>query len=670
MSSDFNFQLSEIITEEKLREYFKKGWEALSDGYKKSGKEVDIDSVQWKKQCQAEKKDPYPCEMDSFADRPKIDKGILLKILGALREHIINKIFKKHENNLKYINENGEEKSVRGRNEYFAAGSTNITSDYDLSVSGPEANEIMWEMFKTFLHNYRESLPYAFDSNLYSSPLYIHTTKGNKLGEEIPSEKLLSIREKSPATGADSFSGFPRVNYEGHGNRQFTLIPQTDAEMNEELDWAGMKLLHKIKGGKHAEYDGDKSFGGLDEILHRSIKLKEHLMKLCNDEEEKDDYKDFFKEGGEFAFLNHSDNDDDETKKKKTETKLIFKNYWMQYKSQQKCQKYVYQNKDFKEASNSVETATETLKEGKEENPVLEKVNGEVKKNIFYYSNKGNYFASEAYYTSSAVNTIVVENQLKHNLNYSSRKYMIKCKIAAAIEQIGDMTHHIEHKKINTNDEDSLKKIIVKFSKYIYRFWYILGSIGGDLFKEYEERADEINKRIIPIRAKYNVEKIKEDEWKLLDVTQEQLERNNEESKKEWLIKTRHHMLKILEDVLQYSDGNDDSLIKNNEKRKMERSLKTAAQDVKDIEIKQLSKQIDEKIKSTQHLEKDFEDKHKKLKNKVKNRKKKDKVDEMENNNKAVQRRASIGGLKGGRKKKRSRKKKRKKKRKKTKRKN
>ena len=37
-------------------------------------------------------------------------------------------------------------------------------------------------MFKKFLKQYGEALPYAFDSNLYSSPLYIHTNhKGEKL---------------------------------------------------------------------------------------------------------------------------------------------------------------------------------------------------------------------------------------------------------------------------------------------------------------------------------------------------------------------------------------------------------------------------------------------------------------------------------------------------------
>ncbi len=624
MTDVFNFQLSEIITEDKLQEYLKIGWEALSDGYKKSGKEVDIDSIEWKRKCEADKKSLHLCEMDSFADRPKIDKGILLKILGALREHIINKMFKRLENEL----------GVKGRNEYFAAGSTNITSDYDLSVSGPEANEIMWLMFKTFLHHYKASLPYAFDSNLYSAPLYIHTTIGSKLGEDIPSKKL-SIREKSPATGMDSFSGFPRVDYDGHGKRQFTLIPQTDDEINEELDWAGIKLLHKSKGGKYEEYDEDKTFFRLDQILNRSIKLKEHLMNLCEKEEEKEDYKAFFKDGGEFAFLNPLPGDEEEEKRKKKETILIFKNYWMQYKAQEKCQKYVYKNMDFKE-------------EGEEGNPVLETVNGDLKRNIFYYSNKANYFSSEAYYTSSAVNTIVVENQLKRNLNYRSRENMIKCKIAAAIEQIGDMTHHIEHKKVNTKDKNSLKKIIVKFSKYIYRFWYILGSIGERVLKEYEEKADEINKRIIPIRAKYDVERIKEEDWKLLDVTWKDWENhNNEENKKEWLKNIRHNMLNILEDVLEYNYGNTEPLMKRIGRERRDEAIKMAAEDFNKVGKNLGNVNLNSSMELRKNLEADFQNRHNKLRKKLEKKKM---------------------GSSGG--KKRSKKKKRKKKRKKTKRKN
>lgn len=504
---DFNFKLSEIITEKKLQEYFDKGWEALSDDYKKSGKEIDIESIKWKELSPGK-------QVNQFGDLPKIDKGILLKILGALREHIINKIFKRHETN----------KKVEGRNEYFAAGSTNITSDYDLSVSGPEGNEIMWLMFKTFLKHYKESLPYAFDSNLYSSPLYIHTT--------IEGKKLENVRpKKSPDDKNNSFSGFPRLNYNGHGNRQFTLVPQTDDEMNEELEWAGLKLLHKVHG-KIQEYDDEQMYPRLKAILDRSVILKQHLMKLCEDEEKNEQYQVFFT-FGEFAFLNPSKNDDEKTKKKKAESKLVFKNYWMQYKAQKLCQDYIYNNKPFPE--DKKETVGEKLKN-----------------NIFYYSNKANYFASEAYYTSSAVNTVVIENQLKTNLDYLNEKYKIKCKIAAAIEQIGDMTHHIEHKSVKKDEPESLQKIIVKFSKYIYRFWYILGSIGGKKFEEYAVLANKINDRIIPHRAKYDVDKITPEDWKLLDVTN--YKENSEEAKQKWLLSVRKHMLGKIEELLRMSD--------------------------------------------------------------------------------------------------------------------
>ena len=99
----------------------------------------------------------------------------------------------------------------------------------------------------------------------------------------------------------------------------------------------------------------------------------------------------------------------------------------------------------------------------------------EKKKSIFYYSNKANYFSSEAYYTSSAVNSIVVEKQLKSKLNYGKRSADIKKKvyIAAAIENLGDMLHHME------NEKGNIKNTIIKYSKYLYRIYLVLGKAGS-----------------------------------------------------------------------------------------------------------------------------------------------------------------------------------------------
>ena len=494
MTDVFNFQLSDVITNDLLKKYVAKGWEGLSDGYKKSGKEIEPESVA------------------DFDNKSKLDKSIILKILGALREYIVDRIFKK-----------AQGKDNEGNNEYFAAGSTNLTSDYDLAVSGPQANEIIWDMFKMFLKHYQQALPRAFDTNLYSSPLYIHTTKGN--GEK------LSVRKASKPTKKDSLSGFPRVNYNGHGNRQFTLIPQTEDEMNEELDWAGMKLLHKVSGDHYDFYDDEKQHGKLMEILKRSKILKTHLMKECDALEKPDtDFTELIKKK-DFKFLN-------EPGKNIKETRNIFKNYYMQYKAQEKCQKYVYENKDLAEKD-------------------IESVNGKEKRNIFYYSNKANYYASEAYYTSSAVNAVVVENQLGGNLDYTGREnYLVRSKIAAALEQIGDMTHHIEHKGVDDKDDDSLKKIIIKFSKYIYRFWYILGTIGADTTgyeNKFKKLAEKINEKIIPIRAKYNIKDIGLEDWKLMDVNGKVLKAKGKEqiqAKKDWLKILRADMLKEIEKLL------------------------------------------------------------------------------------------------------------------------
>ena len=121
--SEFNFKLSDIISDDKLINYLNKGWEALSDDYKKSGKEVEQKTV--------ENMNNPQDQQNLTGKKTKFDKAIVLKILGAIREHIVQKIF--------YQSEGDENK---GNNNYFAAGSTNITSDYDISITGPQAKRV------------------------------------------------------------------------------------------------------------------------------------------------------------------------------------------------------------------------------------------------------------------------------------------------------------------------------------------------------------------------------------------------------------------------------------------------------------------------------------------------------------------------------------------------
>ena len=406
-----------------LKDYLNEGWEAITKNYKSGevsspGKERSLNKKK------------------HFDTLEPAEKTLALEFLGSIRKYTVQSYFDCAKAAVKTKTGN--------LNEYFAAGSTNITSDYDVAVTGPDANEIMWIMFQKFVKKFKSSLPHSFDSNLYSSPLYIHTAEN---GTKISQLRL-------------SGSLFPRVNY---GSRNFTLVPYNKVHVNEELAWAGIKLLPIFEThikNKHSKLQG---------ILSNSRQLKTELDMECQSAE------------GQYPelqeFLRTGDYDE--------ETKHIIKNYFLQYTSQKVCQDFVYKSNALKG-----------------------------KQNFFYHSNKANYFSSEAYYTSSAVNSIVVENQLGHKLDFGTRSFDVKRKIylTAAIENLGDMINHMTHEK-----GSNIKKTIVKYSKYLYRIYLCLSNTGTGS-ATWTAKALKIKKDILPFRKTYNTQVMdKLNSWKTID---------------------------------------------------------------------------------------------------------------------------------------------------------
>ena len=431
-----------------LKDYLNEGWEAITKNYKSGGGSSPGKERTFNKK-------------NHFDTLEPAEKTLALEFLGSIRKYTVQSYF------------DCAKAAVKTRtgnlNEYFAAGSTNITSDYDVAITGPDANEIMWLMFKKFVKKFKSSLPHSFDSNLYSSPLYIHTAENGK--------KIEPIRLPGPL--------FPRVNY---SSRNFTLVPYNKVHVNEELAWAGIKLLpifEKYIKGKHTK---------LQNILSNSAQLKTELDMECQSAE------------GQYPelqeFLRTGDYDE--------ETKHIIKNYFLQYTSQKVCQDFVYKSHSLKG-----------------------------KQNFFYHSNKANYFSSEAYYTSSAVNSIVVENQLGHKLDFGTRSFDVKRKIylTAAIENLGDMINHMTHEK-----GSNLKKTIVKYSKYLYRIYFCLGKAGD---QKDADKADKIKKDIIPFRKTYNTQVMdKLNSWKTIDFD------SKTDTLKSYLDKVIKKVLKNIEDKL------------------------------------------------------------------------------------------------------------------------
>ena len=46
-----------------------------------------------------------------------------------------------------------------------------VTSDYDVNILGPDSHDIMRIVFNEFYEKNKTVLPYAFDTNLYTTPL-------------------------------------------------------------------------------------------------------------------------------------------------------------------------------------------------------------------------------------------------------------------------------------------------------------------------------------------------------------------------------------------------------------------------------------------------------------------------------------------------------------------
>ena len=340
-------------------------------------------------------------------------------------------------------------------NEIISVGSENTTSDFDISLLGPDANEIMWRMFITFLAKYQNSLSDAFDTNLYSSPAYIHHTK-------ILHEKIIcKSRFKIPQ----------RIDY---NNRFFILLPLTFEDINTELNWACIKLLDvKINIPEKLK----KNF----EI---SKKYKIYMDFLIKQVENDNVYLDISLQNN----LHPANSISNETRK-------IIKKYYLQYKWQKSISNFIYS--DDNSNLNFINKK------------IRLKNNNFYEKNIFFYSNIPNYFSSEAYYTSSTFYSVVIEQQMNIKIDIKRplriKKYIY---IISAIENLGDMIFHIkkDSKKYNitenTNIINFIKIILIKYSKYLIRIYSCLNLINNN----YDHIINNIKNYVIPFRNNYDIE--------------------------------------------------------------------------------------------------------------------------------------------------------------------
>lgn len=430
-----HFRLSELITDDLLQGYMDNGWQEITTIYKQ-GLNDNCDDKEHKSEI-----------MNNFSSCASDQQELVLEILGSIRKYMVKSIFHSLRDDL----------NTGHLNEIISVGSSNVTSDYDVSILGPDANEIMWKMFVTFLAKFEDDLPSALDVNLYACPLYAHQ---NNFNVKIPCKNI----DKLPQ----------RVNY---GNQQFTLVPYNQDDLDIELSWACVKIIDLFLPLNNQ----------LQKYIDNANKYKLAMDKLFNNIQKDETYLDI-------SLQNNLHPANTITKN----TREIIKRYYLQYLWQKPIQKYIYsmdnKNIDF------IDTEIYLLGDNKPQT------------NLFFYTGIPNYFASESYYTSSAVNAIVIENQINRPLDLSGRDSKIRkwMYFISAIENTGDYLKNIKEdldklmEKTEFIQQSHFQIIIIKYSKYLYRIYDMLGKIGYDSDK-FNTKAYNLQKYVLPFRKNYNL---------------------------------------------------------------------------------------------------------------------------------------------------------------------
>jgi hypothetical protein len=148
---------------------------------------------------------------------PAVDKATLAYI-GAVRKRIVMNAF---------------DCFKRPGQALQAAGSTTLTSDFDVCVLGRDACFTMWLMFKHFQCTYKTTLPTAFDNNLYANGTY----GPENLKVRLPGFEAVPLKSKDVA---------------GNAMDVVALFPD-DAAAEKMQSWATVKVLDGLLKNKNRE---------------------------------------------------------------------------------------------------------------------------------------------------------------------------------------------------------------------------------------------------------------------------------------------------------------------------------------------------------------------------------------------------------------------------------
>ena len=252
--------------------------------------------------------------------------------------------------------------------------------------------------------------------------------------------------------------------YLEYDNKNFTFVPTTTQEIDVELQFAFLKLYEAMEeeenSNKSNVYPTIKKY--INEAINLGLSKKKttqeidaELTKLGLDEIAQK--------------INIMGTNETVKQNKLNKNKRLLLDYKKQYDAQTPVQQYIYTSGD--------------------------KTYDNKGADLFKNSNTANYWSSEAYYTSSACNTIIIDIQMNKGKPYMLNKYrkkknsknevvaipddiIKKIYLCSAIENLADMIHHIDNNLHTITGfptlvkKDDVMLTLIKFSKYLYRFYY------------------------------------------------------------------------------------------------------------------------------------------------------------------------------------------------------
>jgi hypothetical protein len=437
--------------------------------------------------------------------KPENVRSLLVQ-LGKFRKFALNKLFNLALQKVAYNNKINP-KEIQKNHFFIEAGSTNVTSDYDITISGPYCSEVIEYMFEIYFDQFGTVLPVGFDSNLYPGTASYTTVDGLHEDFKKPSKNFLKIKLKIGDYGEKEML-----------LSMVTNTPQGDSTL-QNYQWACSKLYDALSSLKDSDHEVETPHG-FKSFLEHGQKISDICReRFCNQLVDKGTNK---RGGGESNAALDS------------EVNSLHKSYEDMWEHGKHLDAYYREGSNSKLPHERIDLP-ETLKQY---------VNTPLG-----YSNLVAWLCSEAYYSSFTVYAIVVSLQL----GYPGAGFIKDVWLVAVIENLADLIKHMLHTISHSEEQKSpgvveeveYKKMYITYSKYYYRIYYCLTKYeeftGIDFGVDASVKLSSLDKAL-DRRKDFNIELANKDNiWgpECLNIT-------NIRKPREWLKETTIFVMNIL----------------------------------------------------------------------------------------------------------------------------